>query len=270
MRRFFLTAALAALLMLFASVAVAAAAAGNLKLDVMGELGAGATNEAAVIAPSGATIATVRPGATVALPPGIYRLKLPLIGGAIVKDDIAIESGRTHTVLISDAAVMTVSVKDKDGKDPGFGVVVTETDPPHTKLATFVSGEKILFAPSRVDVKVDAPPQGYDWHAVELFPGRRSNLTLNEVQDAELVVQPVWSKIAMDKSTRVIVYRAGTQSQAAVSEPAPEHRIKLDPGDYDVLVENSSGKGRATAMVNGIHLDSGATVEREVPLDDAK
>ena len=70
--------------------------------------------------------------------------------------------------------------------------------------------------------------------------------------------------------TRVIVYRAGTQSQVAVSPPAPEHRIKLDPGDYDVYVENNSGKGRPYATAGGIHLEPGAKVEREVSLDDGK
>jgi hypothetical protein len=247
--------------------AIAAITTGQLKLDVMGEMGAGAKNQAEIIAPDGKVVATVAPGGSVALPPGIYRLRLPLIGGVISKDDIAIEAGRTHTVLIQNAAVMSVSVKDKDGHDPGFSVTVTQTDAPHTKLATFLSGEKLLFAPAMVDVKVDAPPQGYDWHAVALIPGRNSALTLNEVQHAELTIQPMLSKLAMDKTSRVIVYRAGTQSQVATSEPAPEHRITLEPGDYDIFVENHSGKGRPYSTLGGIHLDSGAKVTREVPLD---
>ncbi|HXN86404.1 MAG TPA: hypothetical protein VN867_10040 [Candidatus Binataceae bacterium] len=271
MRRIFAIQILAALAILMASLVMALAeATGNLKLDVMGDLGAGAVNQAEVIASNGKTIAKVAPGATVALPPGIYKLKLPIIGGAINKDDVAIVAGRTHTVLIENVAVLGVSVKDKDGKDPGFGVTVTETDPPHRKVADFISGEKILFAPSMVDVKVDAPPQGYDWHAVTLIPGNRKQLTLNEVQDAELVIQTVLSKSAMDQSTRVIVYRAGTQKQVAVSEPAPEHRIKLEPGDYDIFVENNSGKGLPTATIGGIHVDGGAKVNREVPLDEKK
>jgi hypothetical protein len=269
MRRILATQILAALAILISSLAPAAET-GNLKLDVMGDFGAGAVNQAEVIASNGKTIAKVAAGATIALPPGIYKLKLPLIGGAINKDDVAIEAGRTHTVLIENVAVLSVAVTDKDGKDPGFGVTVTQTDPPHHKVANFVSGEKILFAPSMVDVKVDAPPQGYDWHAVTLIPGRRKQLTLNEVQDGELVIQPMLSKNRMDRSTRVLVYRAGTQKQVAVSEPAPEHRIKLEPGDYDIFVENNSGKGVPTATISGIHLDSGAKVNREVPLDEGK
>jgi hypothetical protein len=264
MRRLFRIQIFAVVIWFFVT---AASATGNLKLDVMGDLGAGAKNQAEVIAPEGKVVAKVTPGATVALPPGTYKLRLPLIGGMITKDDIAIEAGRTHTVLISNAAVLSVSVKDKDGHDPGFSVTVNQTDTPHTRLATFLSGEKLLFAPSMVDVKVDAPPQGYDWHAVTLIPGHRKALTLDEVRHAELTIQPMLSKLAMDKTSRVVVYRAGTQSQVAVSEPAPEHRVTLEPGDYDVYVENHSGKGRPYSMLNGIHLDPGAKVSREVPLD---
>jgi hypothetical protein len=264
MRRFF---SLQILVVMIWALVIAAGATGQLKLDVMGEMGAGAKNQAELIAPDGKVVATVTPGATIALPPGIYKLRLPLIGGTITKDDIAIAAGRTHTVLIENAAVMSVSVKDKDGHDPGFSVTVNQTDAPHTRLATFLSGEKLLFAPSMVDVKVDAPPQGYDWHAVTLIPGHRSALTLDEIQNAELTIQPMLSKLAMDKTSRVIVYRAGTQSQVAVSEPAPEHRIKLEPGNYDIFVENHSGKGKPYSTLNGVHLDPGAKVSREVPLD---
>ncbi len=101
-----------------------------------------------------------------------------------------------------------------------------------------------------------------------LIPGHRKALTLDEVQHAELTIQPELAKLAMDKTSRVIVYRAGTQSQVATSEPAPEHRITLEPGDYDVYVENHSGKGRPFSMLNGVHLEPGAKVSREVlPLD---
>ncbi len=264
MRRLFAIQIIAAMIWI---VTIAAGATGNLKLDVMGDLGAGAKNQGEVIASDGKAVAKVTPGSEIALPPGVYKLRLPLIGGTISKDDIAIEAGRTHTVLIQDAAVLTVSVKDKDGHDPGFSVTVNQTDEPHTRLATFLSGEKMLFAPSMVDVKVDAPPQGYDWHAVTLIPGHRKALTLDEVQHAELTIQPMLSKLAVDKISRVIVYRAGTQNQVAVSDPAPEHRITLEPGDYDVFVENHSGKGRPYSMLNGIHLDPGAKVSHEVPLD---
>jgi hypothetical protein len=248
-------------------LSVAAAGTGSLKLDVMGDLGAGAKNQAEVIAPDGKVVAEVTPGATIAVAPGIYKLKLPLVGGEIVKDDVVIEAGRTHTVLIANVAVMQVSVKDKDGHDPGFTVTVNQTDPPHARVATFLSGEKHLFAPQQVDVKVDAPPQGYDWHAVAMVPGQRAKLTLDQVQHAELTIQPELSKLAMDKTSRVIVYHAGTQNQVAVSDPAPEHKLTLDPGTYDIFIENQSGKGRPYATLNGIHLDPGAKVSREVPLD---
>jgi hypothetical protein len=180
---------------------------------------------------------------------------------------VEIEAGRTHTVLITDVAVLSVDVKDKNGKDPGFGVTVTTTDSPHTKVASFISGDKYLFAPNQVDVHVDAPPQGYDWHAIALAPGHGAVLTLGEVVKAELWVQTVMSKLPFDNSTRVVVLRAGTQTKVDESAPGSEHRFKLDPGDYDIYVENHSGKGKPYATMAGIHLESGAKVERTVPLD---
>jgi len=253
---------------LIAVVSIAhAAQTGNLKLDVMGEDGAGAKNPAHVIAANGKEAGQVTAGSSVALAPGEYKGGLPIVGGQIVKDGVQIEAGRTHTVMIANVAVLQVSVKDKTGSDPGFSVTVTTSDSPHTKVASFISDDKYLFAPSQVDVHVDAPPQGYDWHAVPLAPGHRALLTLNEVAKAELLVQPMMSKIPIDNSTRVVVLHAGTQTKVAESQPGSEHRFKLDPGNYDVYVENRSGKGKSYATSAGIHLDSGTKVERTVPLD---
>jgi len=242
-------------------------ATGNLKLDVLGKDGAGAKNPAHLMAADGKEAGQVTAGSTVALPPGEYKLVLPIVGGQIVKDGIRIEAGRTHTVLIENVASLRVSVKDKAGAEPGFGVTVTSTDSPHAKVASFLSGDTWLFAPSQVDVHVDAPPQGYDWHAVTLAPGHSAVLTMDEVMPAELVVQTVMSKMPFDNSTRVVILRGGTQTKVAESDPGGEHRFKLDPGDYDVYVENRSGKGKSYATSAGVHLDSGAKVERTVPLD---
>jgi len=246
---------------------VHAAQTGNLKLDVMGADGAGAKNPAHVIAANGKEAGQIIAGSSIALAPGEYKLVLPIVGGQIVKDGVQIEAGRTHTVMIENVAVLQVSVKDKTGNDPGFGVTVTTTDSPHTKVAGFISGDKYLFAPSQVDVHVDAPPQGYDWHAVPLAPGHRALLTMDEIVKAELLVQPVMSKMSIDNSTRVVILRAGTQTKVAESDPGVEHRFKLEPGNYDAYVENRSGKGKPFATSAGIHLDSGAKVERTVPLD---
>jgi hypothetical protein len=240
---------------------------GNLKLDVLGDDGAGAKNQAHLIAANGKEAGQVIAGATIALPPGDYKLVLPIVGGQIVKDGVQIEAGRTHTVLIQNVAVLQVSVKDKTGADPGFGVTVTTTDPPHTKVASFISGDKYLFAPTQVDVHIDAPPQGYDWHALALAPGHRALLTLGEVAKADLLVQPQISKITINDTTRVVILRAGTQTKVAESDPGGEHRFQLEPGDYDAFVENRSGKGKPYVTSAGIHLDSGAKVERTVPLD---
>ena len=253
-------------LLLIASVAVSGAN-GNLKLDVLGDKGAGAKNPAHLLAADGKEVGQVVAGATVALPPGEYKLVMPIVGGQIVKEGIRVEAGRTHTVLIENVASLRVSVKDKTGAEPGFGVTVTSTDLPHTKVASFLSGDTYLFAPSQVDVHVDAPPQGYDWHAVTLSPGHSAVLTMDEVRPAELVVQTVMSKSPFDNSTRVVILRGGTQTKVAESDPGSEHRFKLDPGDYDVYVENRSGKGKPYATSAGVHLESGAKVERTVPLD---
>ncbi|MGH7923364.1 MAG: hypothetical protein ACREQH_02090, partial [Candidatus Binatus sp.] len=151
------------LIFLFMAATIALAAqTGNLKLDVLGDEGAGAKNQAHIIAADGKEAGQVAAGSSIALAPGEYKLVLPIIGGQIVKDGVQIEAGRTHTVMIANVAVMQVSVKDKTGNDPGFGVTVTTTDSPHAKVASFITGDKYLFAPSAVDVHVDAPPQGYD------------------------------------------------------------------------------------------------------------
>jgi hypothetical protein len=80
-------------------------------------------------------------------------------------------------------------------------------------------------------------------------------------------VQTVMSKLPLDGATRVVILKGGTQTRVAESNPGGEHRFKLDPGDYDVYVENRSGKGKPYATSSGVHLDSGAKVERTVPLD---
>ena len=255
------------LIALFAAVRAIGAETGGLKLDVMGEASAGTKAMADVYGEGGNKVGQVAPGQTVQLAPGTYKLVLPIVGGKIVKDGIKVEAGRIHTVLVTNVAILKVSVKDRTGKDPGFGVTVTDTNPPHEKLAEFISGDVILIAPSQVDVKVDAPPQGYYWHGVELPPGRRAELKLGEVVPAELIVQPVLANQPLDNQTRVVVYKAGTQSQAAASDPGPEHRFRLDPGDYDVYVENRYGKGLPYVLDRGIHLDSGQKLTRKVALD---
>src|SRR5271155_2541166 len=264
--RLFAACALLAAVSIVTTIALAAQT-GNLKLDVLGNDGAGAKNPAHVIAANGKEAGQVTAGSSIALAPGEYKLVLPLIGGQIVKDGVQIEAGRTHTVLVTKVAVLQGSAKDKNGNDPGFGVTVTTTDIPHKKVLSFVSGDKYLFAPSEVDVHIDAPPQGYDWHAIALAPGHGAVLTLGEVVKAELWVQTVMSKLPFDNSTRVVVLRAGTQTKVDESAPGSEHRFKLDPGDYDIYVENHSGKGKPYATMAGIHLESGAKVERTVPLD---
>jgi hypothetical protein len=240
---------------------------GKIRLDVLDELGAGAKPAAEILAGNGAKVAEVAPGASVALPPGTYKMVLPVIGGKIVRENLRVEAGRVHTVLITNVAVLSVSARKTNGEEPGFGVTVTGVSPPHAKLAEFLSGEKMLFAPQQVDVKVDVPPQGYLWHAVALQAGHRASLQFKETQPAQLIVRTTLLKAPIDASTRVVIYEAGTQKQAGASPPGAEHSFSLDPGDYDIYVENNSGKGRPTAMDRSVHLESGQQVERQEALD---
>jgi len=252
--------------LLLCSIA-SAAERGKIKLDVLDELGAGARPAAQIFAADGRHAGEVAPGAAVELPPGAYKLVLPIVGGRIERDGILVEAGRTHTVLITNVAVLSVSARNAGGQEPGFAVTVTDSSPPHQKLAQFLSGEKMLFAPRQVDVKVDVPPQGYLWHDVTLRQGHRAGLEFKEEKPAELIVHTSVARTPIDSATRVIVYQAGTQKQIAVSTPGAQHRFTLDPGDYDIYVENHSGKGRPFMMDRPIHLESGQKVERQVALD---
>src|SRR5260370_2711900 len=132
-------------LVLIASLALGAAT-GNLKLDVLGDKGAGAKNPAHLIGADGKEAGQVIAGATVAMPPGEYKLVMPIVGGQIVKDGIRIEAGRTHTLLIENVASLRVTVKDKTGAHPRFGVTVTRTGLLHANVASFLSGATYLFA----------------------------------------------------------------------------------------------------------------------------
>src|ERR1035441_10645505 len=94
---------LAATIALLATVSIVAAIAGavqtgNLKLDVLGKEGAGAKNPAHLIAANGKEAGQVTPGSSIALPPGEYKLVMPIVGGQIVKDGVQIEAGRTPAV----------------------------------------------------------------------------------------------------------------------------------------------------------------------------
>jgi hypothetical protein len=261
-----LTGTLVMVLCLLSSLAFCAEQ-GKLKLDVLDELGAGARPNAEIFARDGKKAGEVAPGASIALNPGTYRLVLPVVGGKIVRDDILLEAGRERTVLIANVAVLSVSARNGKGQEPGYGVTVTDTSPPHQKLAEFLSGDKMLFAPRQVDVKVDLPPQGYLWHDVTLQSGHRASLEFKEEKPAELIVRTSAFKKPIDQSTRVVIFAGGTQRQVAASAPGPAHRLTLDPGDYDIYVENQSGKGRPYTMDRSVHLGSGQKVEREVALD---
>jgi hypothetical protein len=240
---------------------------GQLKLEVLGDLGRGAKPDANVFDSSGHQVGKVPPGGEISLPPGLYRLVLPVMGGSIERDNLQIESGRVNTVSINNVAELAISALDVHGKERGFDVTVTDANPPHRPLARFLTGSTMLFAPASVDIAVDAPPQGYFWHAVALNPGERARLSMNQVIPAQLTVRTTFDKLPIDQSTRVVIYQTGTQKQVAADGPDSAHRFTLTPGVYDIYVENQSGKGAPYKLDRGVHLSSGAMVEHDIGLD---
>ncbi len=82
------TIALLAAASIVATIA-GAAETGNLKLDVLGEDGAGAKTLAHVIAANGKEARQVSPGSSVALPPGEYKLVMPIVGGHLLSRQAA-------------------------------------------------------------------------------------------------------------------------------------------------------------------------------------
>src|SRR5207249_3711332 len=57
---------------------------GQLRLQIMDNLGMGAKPAAEVFASDGKKVGEISPGGTLAVAPGIYKLVLPIIGGQVV------------------------------------------------------------------------------------------------------------------------------------------------------------------------------------------
>src|ERR1700685_1138024 len=101
--RLFAATALLAAISIFGTIALGAAT-GSLKLDVLGADGAGAKNPAHLIAANGKEAGQVTAGSTIALPPGNYKLVLPIIGGPIGQGGGETEGGRTQTAPVHGGA----------------------------------------------------------------------------------------------------------------------------------------------------------------------
>ena len=142
----------------------------------MGDDGAGAKNPAHVIAANGKEAGQVIAGSSIALAPGEYRFVLPDIVRAGRSSRTGCRS-RLGATSYRDDRERRGAAGQRQGQDWQRSRFRRDRPPPtcsHTKVASFISGDKYLFAPSQVDVHVDAPPQGYDWHAVPLAPGHRA------------------------------------------------------------------------------------------------
>src|SRR5260370_29832252 len=90
--------AVLAVVSIFATV-VCAAKTGNLKLDVMGEDGAGAKNPAHVIAANGKEAGQVTAGSSVGLPPPDYQSLVPRLPRARLTSGRPTDGVRTHSLL---------------------------------------------------------------------------------------------------------------------------------------------------------------------------
>lgn len=246
---------------------LAAAPSGQLKLELPNVQGSSVQPAAAILTPAGKQVGQVMAGGEISLPPGSYELVLPAIGGSIERGGLVVEAGQTLTVRIDNAAALNITAVDVNGHERNFPVTVTDSRAPHHPLAHFKSGGIWLFAPGKVDVAVAAPPQGYFWPGVNLTPGGVAHIALKQEVPAQLRVLTTVARQPIDGQTRVVIFHHGTQRQVAADGPAPSHQFTLDPGDYDIYVENLSGHGRPYILDHGIHLSSGAKVEHQVALD---
>ncbi|HLH78410.1 MAG TPA: hypothetical protein VKV28_16540 [Candidatus Binataceae bacterium] len=249
------------------STQLAAAASGKLKLMLPNVQGVPVQPAAAIMTPAGQQVGQVVAGGEVSLPPGEYELVLPVIGGNIERGGLQIAAGRTLTVKIDNVAALHITALDVNGHERNFPVTVTDSRAPHHQLAQFKTGGTWLFAPGKVDVAVAAPPQGYFWPGVTLTAGGVAHIALKQQIPAQLRVLTTVDKQPIDGKTRVVIFHHGTQRQVATDGPSPSHQFTLDPGDYDIYVENLSGYGRPYILDPGIHLSSGAKVEHQVTLD---
>jgi len=259
--------ALAMALVFALSSQLAAAASGKLKLELPNVQGPPVEPAAAIMTSTGKQIGQVMADGEISLPPGEYELVLPVIGGSIQRGGLQVKAGRTLTVRIDDAAALQISALDVNGHERNFPVTVTDSRAPHHPLAQFKTGGTWLFAPGRVDVAVAAPPQGYFWPGVVLAAGGVAHIALKQQIPAQLRVLTTVAKQPIDGKTRVVIFHHGTQRQVAADGPSSSHQFTLDPGDYDIYVENLSGRGRPYILERGIHLSSGAKVEHQVTLD---
>ncbi|MCS6926195.1 MAG: hypothetical protein NZ578_09895 [Candidatus Binatia bacterium] len=242
---------------------------GTLVIQALGEAGKRSDAKVYVYAANTQTpIATTTVGTPVALPPGVYRLELDVVGGKIVRENTLVKAGRTSTVMVNEVAGLQVNVLDRKGQDLGLGVEIYDSVSGE-KLGDFLSGDLILVYPGVVDVKVATPPQGQWWRKVELQSGGRAELSLRERVKGELRVLPLLNGRDASAVTQVIIYEAGTQKEVSRSEPSPEHRFALDAGEYDVFVANPTGKGKPFVLERA-EVKGEETVEKTIPLDEGQ
>lgn len=221
----------------------------------------------ATIVAKGSTepLATTRLGTPISLPPGTYKITFDVLGGEVVRENILVKAGRASTVIINNLAGLQINVLDKEGKDLGITVEIYD-GVSGQQLGSFLSGETILAYPGIVDVKINIPPQSHWMRQVELQANGVARMSFREQAPGELRVRAFLQGKDVSALMQVIISQVGVNKEVARSEPGSDHRFRLTPGTYDILVMNPTGMGKPF-MQDRAELKGSDTVEKDVELD---
>jgi hypothetical protein len=188
-----------------------------------------------------------------------------VLGGKVVRENVLVKAGRASTVIINNLAGLQINVLDKEGKDLGITVEIYDSVSGQ-QIGAFLSGETILAYPGIVDVKINIPPQSQWMRQVELQANGVSRMSFTERVPGQLYVRAFLQGKDVSALMQVIISQAGANKEIARSEPGNEHRFRLDPGTYDILVMNPTGIGKPF-MQDRAELKGSDTVEKDVELD---
>jgi uncharacterized protein (DUF2141 family) len=211
-------------------------------------------------------IATGRLGTPISLPPGTYKVAFDVLGGKAERENILVKAGRTSTAIINNIAGLQINVLDKEGKDLGITTEIYD-GVSGQQLGAFLSGETILAYPGVVDVKINIPPQSHWMRQVELQANGIARMNFREQALGELRVRVFLEGKDVSALMQVIISPAGVNKEFARSEPGSEHRFRLNPGTYDILVMNPTGNGKPF-MEDRVELKGSEAVEKDVELDE--
>jgi hypothetical protein len=238
---------------------------GSLVVSIRQELDQQSDAAVDIFSPGKTTpLTTTHLGVPTQLPTGTYKVTLTILNDKISRDNVLVKAGRTSTVLLSNIAGVRVNVLNKKGQDLGVGVEVYDSVSGQ-KMGAFLSGDTILATPGVVDINVAVPPQSQRMRNVELQEGGLSQISFQEQMHGELRVRPMLEGYDASASTTVIISQANVNKEIARSEPGREHRFSLSPGTYDILILNSTGRGKPMVQERA-ELTGEEPVDKEVDL----